>query len=561
MLKSKEKLKEIIVIILIIIMSGVMFFYQTKKMGFHEDEIYTITSSINPYDGMMPAYGDKDNNTKLLEKYAFNDNILIELKNVIHYALNSNEHSEEMNELVKQEKPIWKTKEDVKKYMTLSKDNYLNIKSIYYNQAKDTHPPFFYILVHFSSILFNGEFTKYAVFVVNIIAFILSCFVIKNILKLMNKEKLTISTLIFYGLSIGTITMVIYQRMYIVLTLFMLLYLYLSLKLYKNDFKLTPKLNVALGITTVLGFLTQYFFAVYAFFILVLMIIKMAKDKKYINIIKYVGFHILYAIIGIIAFVPCINHLLFTDRGVSNLANSEYFKHLHQYVEHLAYAFTIKDNVILMAIVLACFFVGITYLYKKSNIKFITLLITIPTAFYFLFNVNLTSFQELRYIMPLIPFVAITFILILDNIFKFKYKNIAIIVIVTLLVLNGMVFSKPKLLFEEYKQCLEIAEENKDKSFVFVYDNFFNHIQDIPEMMIYKKTMIINTGREEEKYFIENEQLNSEDSYILCIKTYMDNEEIIQKIKDNTDFKNFKQLYQGGNSHEIISNNLYIVSK
>ena len=34
-----------------------------------------------------------------------------------------------------------------------------------------------------------------------------------------------------------------------------------------------------------------------------------------------------------------------------------------------------------------------------------------------------------------------------------------------------------------------------------------------------------------------------------------------QKIKDNTDFKNFKQLYKGGNSHEIISNNLYIVSK
>lgn len=561
MLKNKEKLKEIFTIVLIIIMSGIIFFYQTKKIGFHEDEIYTITSSVNPYDGMMPAYGEKDNNTKLLEKYAFNDNIFVEIKNVIHYALHSDEHSEEMNELVKQEKPIWKTKEDVIKYMTLSKDNYLNIKSIYYNQAKDNHPPFFYILVHFSSILFNGEFTKYASFVVNIIAFILSCFVIKNILKLINKENLTIGTLIFYGLSIGTITMVIYQRMYMVLTLFMLLYFYLSLKLYKNDFKLTPKLNVVLGFTTVLGFLTQYFFAIYAFFILILMIIKMAKDKKYINIIKYVGFHILYAIIGIIAFVPCINHLLFTDRGVSNLANSEYFKHLYQYIEHLAYAFTIKDNVILMTIVLLCFLAGFIYFYKKTNMKFIILLTIVPTVFYFLINVKLTSFQELRYIMPVIPFVAITLFLILDNIFKFKYKNIAIIFIAILLVLNGMIFSKPKLLFEEYKESIEIAEANKDKSFIFVYDNFFNHIQSIPEMMIYEKTMIINVNRDEEKYFIENEQLNSENSYILCIKTYMNNEEIIQKIKDNTDFKNFELLYHGGNSHEVISNNLYLVSK
>jgi hypothetical protein len=163
--------------------------------------------------------------------------------------------------------------------------------------------------------------------------------------------------------------------------------------------------------------------------------------------------------------------------------------------------------------------------------------------------------------MPVMPFASLILILVLDNLFKFKYKDIAIIVILAIFVLNGIIFSKPKLLFEEYKESLDIAEANKDKSFVFVYDNFFNHIQSIPEMMIYEKTMIINVNRDETKYFINDETLNSEDSYILCIKTYMNNEEIIQQIKDNTDFKNVTQLYSGGNSHEIISNNLYLVSK
>ena len=271
--------------------------------------------------------------------------------------------------------------------------------------------------------------------------------------------------------------------------------------------------------------------------------------------------HVLYAIIGILIFVPCLSHLLFTDRGISNLGNGEYFKHLYKYLEHLLYVFTIKDNAILMIFVLICFFAGTLYVYRKSNIKFIIALSIVPSICYFLINVKLTSFQELRYIMPVIPFIAITLFLILDKLLKFKYKNIVIILVSVILILNGILFSKPKFLFEEYQESLNIAEDNKDKSFVFIYDNFFNHIQSVPEMMIYEKTMIVNVNRDELKHVINNEQLNEEDSYILCIKTYMNNEEIIQKIKDNTNFKNVKQLYSGGNSHEVISNNLYIVSK
>ena len=187
MLKNKEKLKEILIIILIVVIVGIMFFYQSKKIGFHEDEIYSVASAVNPYDGLMSAYGKKDTNTKMLEKYVFDENIFVEIKNLIYYVLNNSEYTKEMDELNNQQKPIWKTREEVKEYVTLSKDNYLNLKSIYYNQAKDNHPPVFYILVHVSNILFNGQFTKYTVFTINILTFILSCFLIEKILKLINK--------------------------------------------------------------------------------------------------------------------------------------------------------------------------------------------------------------------------------------------------------------------------------------------------------------------------------------------------------------------------------------
>ena len=163
--------------------------------------------------------------------------------------------------------------------------------------------------------------------------------------------------------------------------------------------------------------------------------------------------------------------------------------------------------------------------------------------------------------MPVIPFVSLSLFFILDKLLHFKYKNIAIIAIAIILVVNGMIFSKPKFLYEEYEKCLEIAEENRDKSFIYIYDNFFNHMQSLPEMMIYEKSLIINVNNDELKYVINNNDLNNEDSYILCIKTYLDNDSILNTLTNNTDFKYVTKLFEGEDSSEKIGNNLYLMSK
>ena len=80
LLENKEKLKNIAVIIIVILMCGIIFFYQTKKVGFHEDEGYTLASSVNPTNGLMVAY---DENGEI-------------------------------------DGPVWKTREYVTNYVTLS---------------------------------------------------------------------------------------------------------------------------------------------------------------------------------------------------------------------------------------------------------------------------------------------------------------------------------------------------------------------------------------------------------------------------------------------------------
>ena len=523
MLKNKENIKKIIVLILIAIMSGIIVFYQTKKVGLHEDEGYTLCTSVNPNDGLISAY-DTGND------------------------------------------PVWRNSDYFKNSMTLTFNNLFNFKALYMNQARDNHPPFFYTLVHFSTLFFGGKYSMYSAFIVNIIAFILSCYVLIKILKLLNKEHLIIPVLILYGLSMGTISMVIFQRMYMLLTLFILIYFYLSLKLYKNDFIMDKKFTIQLGVTTVLGFLTQYFFAIYAFFIFAIMLIEMIRTKKDKKIIsKYVVAHIVYAAVGILIFVPCIKHLLFSDRGVSNLENSGYFIHVFEYLKHLAYAFSINNsNVALMVVTLILFAIATIVLCVKSKEKFIVLVTIVPSIFYYFIAVRMTSFQELRYIMPVIPFVVLTFFFILNEFIKFKYRNILFIAISLALVINGFIFSKPLFLYENYKNILDIAEENNDKSFVYVYDNFFNHMQSVPEMMIYNKTLIVNVNNNDELHcVIDDENLNNEDSYILSIKSYMDNDAILNRIKEESDFKNISLLYKSeiGPNSEVVMDNIYLVSK
>lgn len=522
----KEMLKKnLVLIVLILMIVGIIFFYQTKKVGFHEDEAYTIASSVNPDNGLMVAY----------------DN----------------------NEIPEDGLPVWKTREFVQNYMTLSSDNYLNIKSVYTNQMGDSHPPFFYTAVHFSTMLFGGNFTKYSVFVVNIIAFVLSCVVIKKILEILDKNDLTFATIILYGLSMGTISMVLYQRMYMLLTLFILIYFYYSIKLCKNDFALDRNLIIKLGITTVLGFLTQYFFAVFACIVFIIMCIAMIINKKYKSLWQYILAHIIYAIIGVGIFPKSINHLFYGDRGISNLGNSNFGEHFQAYLKHLAYAFSWSDNVVVISAILIILGIGIIYCLKKSSDRFVLLLTVLPTIFFFFVTVKMTSFQELRYIMPVIPFVTIAIILVWDNLFKFKYKNTIIIAFSIVLVLNGFIFSAPRFLYTNFSNHLEIAQTHKDKPFVYVYDNFFNHMQTVPEMMIYEETLILNVNRDELSCLVSDEVLENEDSFVLSIKSYLDNDAILNEITSNTDFKDVTVLYEfsSSNLRDQVEDNLYLLSK
>jgi len=126
------------------------------------------------------------------------------------------------------------------------------------------------------------NFSKYIIFFISLPFFIGTCILIWKILNLIDRKPISILTVALYGLSLGGISTMMFQRMYMMLTFFTIAYLYLNISILKNKFVLTKKHILGLFVVSVLGFLTQYYFCFYAAFLALIMIIILTE-----KLVKY----------------------------------------------------------------------------------------------------------------------------------------------------------------------------------------------------------------------------------------------------------------------------------
>ena len=121
-----------------------------------------------------------------------------------------------------------------------------------------------------------------------------------------------------------------------------------------------------------------------------------------------------------------------------------------------------------------------------------------------------------------------------------------------------MIIQKPTYLYERYKEALEIAEQNQDKPFIYIYDNYFTHLSSMKEFLTYQKSLIINYQIYDFASLKEKEELKETKEIIVCIKNWLDVENLLNKIKENTGFKHSETLLE---IKEDINSTYYKLSK
>lgn len=157
--------------------------------------------------------------------------------------------------------------------------------SVLYNLSCDVHPPFYFLLFHTVCSFFPGQFSKWFGLVPNLLFFVIAQLALFRLsVKLLRKPCLGLAVCLFYGFAWGTINNVVYIRAYVLLTVFAILAFASHLEL-KERF--TPgRLGLALLISLA-GFLTQYYFFVYQFFVSAGFCVWLLFERRYRQTLVY----------------------------------------------------------------------------------------------------------------------------------------------------------------------------------------------------------------------------------------------------------------------------------
>lgn len=174
---SNNKTRIVLAIIILIQCLFLIYLFAFQKEGYHVDEIWQY-SLANSSDG----YG-----------------VLVEST---RSATTRNEN-------------VWLSKDVFVNLLTVQENELFDFSHIWKNAEMDTKGPLGYVPLFLISSLTLNTFSKWQMFLVNIISFIIiQIFLYKISFLVTNKKSVSLLTVIFYGFSAAGINTVVFLRMY-----------------------------------------------------------------------------------------------------------------------------------------------------------------------------------------------------------------------------------------------------------------------------------------------------------------------------------------------------------
>lgn len=195
-------------------------------------------------------------------------------------------------------------------------------------QSWDVHPPLYYDILHTVCSLTPGIFSKWQGIAVNLAAFILSFFLLYRLSsELQENRAVSVITVLLWGFHPMTVSFVMFIRMYMWLTVFVLLCALLHVRMLKalhagetGGKTYILRRIVPIMICSFLGFLTQYYYVIFFFFCGIGMLFWMLKHRMFRTAAVYCISCIASLALAAAAFPACISQILHGYRGTEAMS-------------------------------------------------------------------------------------------------------------------------------------------------------------------------------------------------------------------------------------------------
>lgn len=159
-------------------------------------------------------------------------------------------------------------------------------------QSWDVHPPMYYWVFHTVASFMSGIFSKWIGLSVNLFFHSINIILLTYLAGLIagRDSKLSLFAALFWGLSPAVMSGVVFIRMYEMLTTFVLLCGILHVHAVRKNEKKLPVIRclVPMAAVTYLGFLTQYYYFIFLFYLAIAFCIWLLwRDRNIWNCLRY----------------------------------------------------------------------------------------------------------------------------------------------------------------------------------------------------------------------------------------------------------------------------------
>ena len=505
---------QIIMLFLLCMQILLVLYYGDKKEGYHEDEYYSYYST-NRTAGLYEP------DREWVDKETYRQEFVVQPGEGFHYS------------------------------------------QVAMVQSWDVHPPFFYFLLHTASSFFPEVFSKWLGIGVNLIAFVINFFLLSWLTYMISEKnkKLTFLVAAVHGFNAVIISGVLFIRMYEWLTLFVLFVACLHIRaMKKNDLRFRTFLLPVMAITY-LGFLTQYYYMIFLFFMASGFCIWLLwRERKLLPCFRY-GVCVVTALaFAVLSYPASLSHIFRGYRGTG--ATTEFFNSANT-KDRLSFFYGLMNDylfdgfflpifliIVFMAILLYVkrkkdkFSIGQEIVTKKWEVESPYFLLLFAVCGYF-FTVSKTALllyeTSNRYQLPIYGIgmmLVIVTVYYLSNRLAVAFalsdrtKKMGLVLLFLVFLAGDMqelVSGKVLFLYEEDKGRVEYAKENADVPVIVLYNDATPyHVWWCSEELLEYDGIYFMSEANKEK--ITDEIICSSDKIIVYAADYETQEESLEMI-------------------------------
>ena len=329
--RDSDKKKFLIAFIVIwVVQMAAAFYFCTQKQGFHEDEYYTYYSTSRT-NGFYVEDG------------------------------------------------AWMDREDYLNEFVVLPNERFQYGLVRLVQSWDVHPPMYYWVFHTVASLAPNVFSKWIGLSVNLFFHGINIILLTYLSYLVvgRGSRLSLFVTLFWGLSPAVMSGVVFIRMYEMLTTFVLVCAILHVNAVReNETKLPVfKCVVPMAAVTYIGFLTQYYYFIFLFYLAIAFCVWFLwRDRNIWNCLRYGIGQAAALVLAYLTYPSCLAQMFRGQRGAQATEN---FFDLSNTFERIGFFYDLMDRCLfgqlLSILLLLIVILAVTdYMWNKRDAKGMT---------------------------------------------------------------------------------------------------------------------------------------------------------------------------------------------